>query len=571
MFPVRRQLLITVIGLSLSTTPAAATLLTNAASPDTTPTYDSSGQVVEPDVLYVPGGWHGYHYWMAVTPYTCSDERHENPSILASNNGRNWVTPTDGNTTAPAPLVPGGQNCSYAFVNNDPSIVMVDDVMYMYYMVEYRSQGPTCPDSINVFRISTSDGVNWSQPENLVWGDAAFHYEHCYSSSATYKLSQSVVYKDGTWYMWYVDYPASAQCGSSAQIHRMSSTDGVHWPTANNVTCTMSSQQGYPFHLTVKYYAGSYEMLYTACGSDHNLYYATSSNGTSWTSNTTAVLSPGSTWDDLLIYRSGFTGKYPNIAVFYNAASTTNCTNPCSDGSGPTWHEGFASTGDYLPPATIHDLDFKRMTTSTVTLRWTAPGDDENTGRATSYSFRYYTSPITDGNWSQAWPVTTGSPDSAGVQDTVKVTSLSQNVWYYFAIKATDDVGNESWLSNVACIKLGHPFEICEDGGGGFAMRRVFGDPEPDDPTIASLGIRSVLPNPAREGVDVSYALPTGAAATLELIDVAGRMLRRVPVDGVAGTHVVHLDLSRVESRGMTFVRLRQGAMTVSRPIVLLH
>src|SRR5690242_17292972 len=44
-------------------------------------------------------------------------------------------------------------------------------------------------------------------------------------------------------------------------------------------------------------------------------------------------------------------------------------------------------------------------TATAATLTWTAPGDDANTGQASSYDLRYSTSPITASNFSQMTPV----------------------------------------------------------------------------------------------------------------------------------------------------------------------
>jgi hypothetical protein len=560
MYPLRNCLLMLVLMLALAS-PAAATnqLLTHALHPDTTPTYDSSGQVVEPDVIHVPGGWNGYEYWMAVTPYTCSDESTENPSILASNDGRTWSTPPG----APAPLV-AGYGCSLAKVNNDPSIALVDNTLYIYYMLEYRSYhgGGNKADSINVWRISSSDGVTWSAPQTLVWGNAAFHQE------PNYKLSETVVFKDGTWSMWYI---SAARCGGTTSVHRLTSSDGVNWPISSDVTCTVDSLQGQPFHLTVKYYAGKYAMAYAAyadtngCG-PLSLYYAESNDGQSWSSRATPLLVPGSNWDNNSIYRSSFVGRYPNIGVFYGGDSTGTCSSGCS--SGPIWHEGFTSVGDYIAPATIQDLEFKKVASSSVTLRWTAPGDDGTTGgHATSYSIRYSTTPITDATWYLASQVASPpTPSNPGVQDTVKITGLGQGVWWYFAIKATDDVGNVSWLSDVPCIKLGHLFELCDPYGPGYSAQPVV---EAESP--AELAIESVRPNPARDAVVVNFTLPRSAGATLELIDVAGRMLVRRDVDSTPGAHSVRLDLNSQVHGGMAFLRLRQNGASVTKVVAILR
>lgn len=54
-----------------------------------------------PDVQYFPNGFNGYQYWMVFTPYFGSlgnEERYENPTVVASNDGLNWAAPKDINT-----------------------------------------------------------------------------------------------------------------------------------------------------------------------------------------------------------------------------------------------------------------------------------------------------------------------------------------------------------------------------------------------------------------------------------------------------------------------------------------
>ncbi len=52
-----------------------------------------------PDVQYFPEGFKGYKYWMVFTPYFGSigtahvSKRYENPTIVVSNDGLNWVEP----------------------------------------------------------------------------------------------------------------------------------------------------------------------------------------------------------------------------------------------------------------------------------------------------------------------------------------------------------------------------------------------------------------------------------------------------------------------------------------------
>lgn len=91
------------------------------------------------------------------------------------------------------------------------------------------------------------------------------------------------------------------------------------------------------------------------------------------------------------------------------------------------------------------------VTSSTVTVTWTSPGDDGSVGTAAQYDLRYYTSTITDANWSSATKVTgVHAPLVAGTKDSVTITGLTSNTTYYFAIKSADEAGNWSALSNIA-------------------------------------------------------------------------------------------------------------------------
>lgn len=104
---------------------------------------------------------------------------------------------------------------------------------------------------------------------------------------------------------------------------------------------------------------------------------------------------------------------------------------------------------DLTPPAAL-SIGVGTLTDTTASIGWTATGDDSVTGTATSYDLRYSTSPITVGSWTSATQVT-GEPAPAvsGTAQSVTVRGLTRETTYYFAMRATDDVGNVSALSNV--------------------------------------------------------------------------------------------------------------------------
>ena len=89
--------------------------------------------------------------------------------------------------------------------------------------------------------------------------------------------------------------------------------------------------------------------------------------------------------------------------------------------------------------------------TNSVTLTWTAPGDDGAAGQATSYDIRYSTGTLNDASWGFATAVAgEPAPKPAGQTESLLVTGLIPNTTYSFAVKTADDAGNVSAISNIA-------------------------------------------------------------------------------------------------------------------------
>ena len=108
---------------------------------------------------------------------------------------------------------------------------------------------------------------------------------------------------------------------------------------------------------------------------------------------------------------------------------------------------------DVTPPAAVADLAVIDTTFESVTLSWTAPGDDGEAGTATSYDIRYHASPITYGNWDAATPVSNPpAPRPGGARDTIVVNGLREATTYYFALMSADEKPNWSPISNGAGV-----------------------------------------------------------------------------------------------------------------------
>lgn len=110
-------------------------LLPNAEAPLSIPTYEGSNQVVHPSVIDfslehgIPQ-WHGYRYWMVLTPFPYSNDSFENPSLFVSNDGTVWTVPP--NVMNPLATASGGMRMGF---NSDPDMVYdpnVDEVRIYY-------------------------------------------------------------------------------------------------------------------------------------------------------------------------------------------------------------------------------------------------------------------------------------------------------------------------------------------------------------------------------------------------------------------------------------------------------
>jgi subtilisin family serine protease len=114
---------------------------------------------------------------------------------------------------------------------------------------------------------------------------------------------------------------------------------------------------------------------------------------------------------------------------------------------------------DQIAPNAVVDLaivpDAEGLVTplarTSLTLEWTAPGDDGAIGTAAGYDLRYATAPIDDATFDAAFQAT-GVPDPAiaGTTESYTVPGLNPATQYYFALKTFDNVGNLSGLSNSA-------------------------------------------------------------------------------------------------------------------------
>jgi hypothetical protein len=111
----------------------------------------------------------------------------------------------------------------------------------------------------------------------------------------------------------------------------------------------------------------------------------------------------------------------------------------------------FSPTNDTTPPAKITDLAVIGAGNNSLTIRWTAPGDDGTTGTASSYEVRWSPGAINGANFGSATlAASPPAPATAGTIQQFTVTGLDTTVVTHFAMIASDEVANPSPVSNDA-------------------------------------------------------------------------------------------------------------------------
>lgn len=191
-----------------------------------------------------------------------------------------------------------------------------------------------------------------------------------------------------------------------------------------------------------------------------------------------------------------------------------------------------------------------------VTLRWTAPGDDGTSGRATAYDLRWSTAPITDSTFASATPAgTLPMPQAAGSAESFRAEGLPDRALVYFALRARDERWNWGPVSNLALARIGADTDV------------VPGAP------LALLG--APVPNPARAMVRFTLGRHPLGALAVDVFDAAGRWVRTLTSGADAGPATLAWDLTddggtRVPA-GCYLVRAAAGGRAMVRRVLVIR
>ncbi len=122
--------------------------------------------------------------------------------------------------------------------------------------------------------------------------------------------------------------------------------------------------------------------------------------------------------------------------------------------------------------------------------------------------------------------------------------------------------------------------EDCEPAPGsrvGYRLRAADGTRFPaeawiDVPVVVAFDLQRLGANPAGGPLELAASTPVAGAASLDMLDVAGRIVDHRSWDALpAGRHVVTLDGMRSLTPGIYFVRWASGGRTLTRSIVVLR
>jgi hypothetical protein len=203
-----------------------------------------------------------------------------------------------------------------------------------------------------------------------------------------------------------------------------------------------------------------------------------------------------------------------------------------------------------LPEAVV-DLRVVSSGDTTVTLRWTAPGDDGRTGRPRAYLLRAAESPISQSSFDSAPVAATvaAGADPGGIESAT-LTGVLRGHRYWVALRAEDDASNRSGLSNVVSTWIG--------------------------PLAARTGVAIAFGEaPARLPLSLYWqGAGPGVQQEIRIYDVGGRLEQQIQLG--AGTEgVLSWDgrdrSGRTVPAGLYFVRLVSGGASARKKVVLLR
>lgn len=230
------------------------------------PTYEGSNQAVHPDILFFENRIEDNAFILVMTPYPFGNARHENPSILVSEDGVHF-------TESRAGLNPLAGPPRYGY-NDDPDIMFnqKEKIYYLYYLQTMQ------PDSQNVMLLTSEDAVHWDRRRVI-------HYD--LSKHDDFIVSPSLVFLENKYHMFYVNLSVQGH-----PIQFFTSSNGIDWDKGDIHSVFYNLPEDLiPWHVDVIKSDAGYLMLCCGPYPDTDLYIAHSDDLIHWVFCTDPILS----------------------------------------------------------------------------------------------------------------------------------------------------------------------------------------------------------------------------------------------------------------------------------------
>lgn len=260
-------------------------------------------QATHPSVIQFDHEWNGYKYWMAFTPYPYGNDKKENPSLVASQDGIHWVVPANISN----PIVSAALISSYVFDNylSDCHLLYNDHTKEMELWYRYVSNRKN--DEI-ICRVKTKDAARWSAPEKML-SDAGNLLQY---------VSPSVLYDENKYKMWIM---------RDWSIYYLESLDGKIWSEASSIYA--AGKPIHSWHPHISKIGGIYYLLNndndTNTGAGGNIYYSTSTDGINFSPEKLILgyTGNGISYDSTGVYRASMISGEKGFYLYYGQVSSS--------------------------------------------------------------------------------------------------------------------------------------------------------------------------------------------------------------------------------------------------------
>jgi hypothetical protein len=277
----------------------------------------TGGEVTHPSVVFVPEGWNGYKYWMAITPYPAGNDDHEDPNVVASHDGITWVVP-NGLTN---PIADATGQPQY---HSDTDLVLgPNNTMYLFWRWSNSVDNGGTEERLK-YAVSTN-GVNWSAPTDYWVTDQDIQRI----------MSPSMIYEDGAWTMYGVDIVPSPN--QVVRVRNTSPDPAVGWGASEVLNVGTMQTGKEPWHVQVIKTGGRYYGLLNDCtlnqnGASGDLLFLSSADGITFTNSGVPIVPKVVTGEHDNIYRScmipATQGGHAGFRLWYTGWRNT----------GPVWN-----------------------------------------------------------------------------------------------------------------------------------------------------------------------------------------------------------------------------------------